>query len=70
MDYIESSTKIIRAPDTRADAPTILIKDTCTVEDILYLMARRAATSKVRDVDDFITPAIARTQITRVPHVQ
>jgi hypothetical protein len=70
MSYIESTTRVIRAPGDPQSSSTILVKDTYTVEDILYLTARRAATAKVREVNDFTTPTSAIAQITRVPHVR
>lgn len=70
MSYIESTTRIIRPPGDPTRASTVLVKDTYTVEDVLYLMARRAATAKIREVNDFATPASAIAQITRVPHVR
>ena len=69
MSFIEPGTKVIR-PSSSDSAPIVLIKDTCTVEDILFAYARAKAASKRKDALPFQVPAASRLQITRVPYVR
>lgn len=68
MAFLDTTTRVIRT----ADGPTsILIKDTVTVEDLVFLYARTAAVNKKASSDQ--TPFIpdnVRKQVTRVPYVR
>lgn len=70
MSFIEPTTRVIRAPSIDGASPTALIKDTCTVEDVLFAYTRAKAASKLRDVGAPNTPVSVRLQITRVPYVR
>ena len=67
MTFVESTTKIIKLGNSPS-MPSVIIKDTVTVEDIVFLHARTAAVRKKSSVDFSITPQNIRQQITRVPH--
>lgn len=68
MAFLDTTTRVIRTVDKSA---SILIKDTVTVEDIVFLYARTAAVNKKSSAirAPFMSDNI-RKQITRVPYVR
>jgi|13_taG_2_1085334.scaffolds.fasta_scaffold00891_4 hypothetical protein len=68
MAFLDATTRVIRTVDKSA---SILIKDTVTVEDIVFLYARTAAVNKKSSATraPFMSDNI-RKQITRVPYVR
>ena len=70
MAFLDTTTRVIRSSD-RGASPSIIIKDTVTVEDIVFMYARTAAVNKMSPTGlNPDVPANARKQITRVPHVR
>lgn len=67
MAFIESTTKIIRMGDAPG-VPTVLLKDTVTIDDIVFLYARTAAASKLGKIPTPKTAQNIRQQITRAPY--
>jgi len=68
MAFLDTTTQVIRTADKSA---SILIKDTVTVEDIVFMYARTAAVNKKSNIAQ--TPFMSdniRKQITRVPYVR
>ena len=70
MSFIEPGTKVIRPSNGDNTAPVVLIKDTCTVEDVLFAYTRAKAVSKKTGSGDVVVPSSIRLQITRVPYVR
>jgi hypothetical protein len=70
MAFIDPTTQIIQL-DTRARAPSVYVKDTVTVEDIVFMYARTSAVNKLgtKNIVPQV-PANIRHQITRVPYVR
>lgn len=70
MSFVEPGTKVIRPSSSGGSSPVVLIKDTCTVEDVLFAYTRAKAASKRGNIEPFQVPAASRLQITRVPYVR
>lgn len=68
MAFLDTTTRVIR---TANESTSILIKDTVTVEDIVFMYARTAAVNKKssKQQTPFMSDNI-RKQITRVPYVR
>ena len=67
MTFVESTTKIVKLGNS-SSMPSVIIKDTITIEDIVFLHARTAAVRKKGNIDFSTTSQNIRQQITRVPH--
>ena len=69
MAFLDTTTRVIKLSDRRGD-PSVLIKNTVTVEDIVFVYARAAAVNKLGSPVTPEIPATALSQITRVPYVR
>lgn len=67
MTFVDKTTKFIRTSDA-PDSPSVIVKDTLTVEDIVFLHARTAAVNKLSPTHAARVTRTMRQQITRVPH--
>lgn len=67
MTFVESTTKVVKLGNS-SSIPSVIIKDTITVEDIVFLHARTAAVRKKSNIAFSTTSQNIRQQITRVPH--
>jgi hypothetical protein len=68
MAFLDETTQILRPIDRPV---SVIIKDTVTVEDIVFMYARTAAVSKLGTFNT--KPNISanvRKQVTRVPYVR
>ncbi len=70
MAFLDATTRVVRVGD-RNKSPSIIIKDTITVEDIIFMYARTAAVNKLSTAKlSPDVPVNVRKQITRVPYVR
>jgi len=70
MAFLDTTTRVVRAGD-QGKSSSIIIKDTVTVEDIIFMYARTAAVNKLTTAKlSPDVPANVRKQITRVPYVR
>ena len=69
MTFVDSTTRIVRLSDA-PNAPAVILKDTVTVEDVIFMYARAAAVRKLGEISKPAVPKNVRQQITRVPHVR
>ena len=70
MAFLDTTTRVVRVGD-QGKSPSIIIKDTVTVEDIIFMYARTAAVNKLGTTTlSPNVPANVRKQITRVPYVR
>lgn len=68
MAFLEKTTQILRPVGKPV---SVIIKDTVTAEDIVFMYARTAAVSKLGTSD--MKPSISanvRKQVTRVPYAR
>ena len=70
MSFVEPGTRVIRPSSSADTTPVVLVKDTCTVEDVLFAYTRAKAVSKKNGASDIEIPSSVRLQITRVPYVR
>lgn len=70
MTFVEPTTQFVSLGNT-PDSPSLIIKDTITVEDVVFLYARTRAASRLdTTVQQPEVMQTVRQQITRVPHVR
>lgn len=68
MAFLDKTTRILRPVDRPV---SVIVKDTVTVEDIVFMYARTAAVNKLGTSE--MKPNISanvRKQVTRVPYVR
>ena len=69
MAFVDSTTRIVRLGNT-PNSPAVILKDTVTVEDVVFMYARTAAVKKLSEIGKPKVSKNVRQQITRVPHVR